>query len=257
MIEFRITVSLDPAAEALLVRLAESLAARHGGTVASPATPAAAPTLPDAGEAQELLAEIAADRERKAAERGARAAADRAAVHAAEIGERARKAKPIAQKVASAQPAPSPQPPLPKYSPERNAVLTRDYPAGVLISKIHDAVNSLPGPKVSREAMVVHACSRLGLRRPATSAKLAPAPVAAPASSVVAAPAAPPPKPPAPVLSGIDARPLNHNGKIEATYSEIRDWAARQHIKYDGGNMDLVNKARSIMRRPPFVQVEA
>jgi hypothetical protein len=278
MIEFRVTLSLDPTAEALLTRLHEALIQRP-----------IVPPVPPADDAAVLLSEIEAERDQKAAERANRAEADRACVHPAEIGPRAKRNRPGEY-------------PNSPWTAERQALAFKRYPDEGASADLLADINGLPGPPVTagklmqwasrnrvrlgpellrrlqlrnaeaaRAALAKRRASPAALRPVATSSLPAAAvparpPVIAPpptprAPAAVAPlpkPVAPPqPKPPAPApaLAGIDARPLNCNGKIEATFAEVRDWAARQRIKYDGGNMDLVNKSRAFLRRAPFVQV--
>ncbi len=44
------------------------------------------------------------------------------------------------------------------------------------------------------------------------------------------------------------------NGRVYASFSEIREWAAFMGIAYDGSNMDMVNRRRAAMGAPPVVQ---
>lgn len=169
------------------------------------------------------------------------------------------------------------------WTPEREDLLRRLYGESVSVKDILAQVNALPGAPISSpKAVLGHAADRLGLRRPpgwgnetlakARAAQQAarrsaqaapphsPAPrQAAPVSQVTkAAPTAPvPPIVPAPTQF---ARPLpaelapNANGFVVASFADIRDWAERFCIRYDGTNIDLVNKMRARLHRPPFSQ---
>jgi hypothetical protein len=62
----------------------------------------------------------------------------------------------------------------------------------------------------------------------------------------------PPPPPATPAqLRAEDMAP------VPATLDEIRTWARRFGIRYDGSNADAVNKERRRLGLPPLVQVEA
>lgn len=71
------------------------------------------------------------------------------------------------------------------WNPERDAVLRRDYPAGIAIDVIHAAVMALPGKPVARDRIAIQA-AKIGLKRPAkltppaaVESQPAPPPVAA------------------------------------------------------------------------------
>ena len=68
------------------------------------------------------------------------------------------------------------------WTPERQAIVRRDYPAGIAIDDILRAVNALPGKPIHRDRIAIQA-SKMHLRRPAN------APTAA-TSMLLAAPAA-------------------------------------------------------------------
>lgn len=78
-----------------------------------------------------------------------------------------------------------------------------------------------------------------------------PAPPESPAVAPVrpVAAAAPPRPPPLPAPA--------ENGKVYATYRELRAWAGFYGIAYDGSNMDRLNRVREAKGLPPMVQVEA
>ena len=52
--------------------------------------------------------------------------------------------------------------------------------------------------------------------------------------------------------------PPGADGKIAATFAQIRTWArVRLHVTFDGSNIDVVNKAAATMfHMPEIVQVE-
>jgi hypothetical protein len=70
-------------------------------------------------------------------------------------------------------------PEVPKvWTPERNAILRRDYPTGVLTDVIWKAVSCLPGKPVAKKRVAVQAAA-LGLKRGAAGAVAVPSPPAA------------------------------------------------------------------------------
>lgn len=71
----------------------------------------------------------------------------------------------VAEPVAT---APADPDELPKWSKERTAIVVRGYPAGDHIDVLHDAVNALPGPPVSKQD-IYNLTTKRKLLRPVVS----------------------------------------------------------------------------------------
>lgn len=135
------------------------------------------------------------------------------------------------------------------------------------LREMHAALRAMAGPALpGGPANLLHWARRLQLparpslrdRRPAVAAANGARGVEAARVRVEAAdvpevsddgPARPPAPPPLP-------EPDADTGKIYAAFGEVRAWAGFFGIRYDGGNMDQVNKLRAARGLPPLVQVE-
>jgi hypothetical protein len=177
----------------------------------------------------------------------------------------------------------------PWRTPERRAILAEAWPAGVPAAEIGARMRALPGGEVLDSRISVWA-AQLKLVRPdwykaaladERTARIrdtrwvkapgeAPEPVVdaaepavavaepVPAPAVVSRPAVtmhiwPPSaarKPPA-------LPPAGEDGLVRASFREIREWAAFYGIRYDGGNVDQVNRRRAGMGLPAVAQCEA
>jgi hypothetical protein len=165
----------------------------------------------------------------------------------------------------------------PWRTPERQAILREAWPAGVDAVEIAARMRALPGGKVLEARLSVWA-SQLGLYRPdwykqklanertariaetrwekrepaATAPVVAavPAPVARPVVASVVPPVAPAPAPP-----GLPAP--SEDGVIRASFREIQAWGGHYGIRYDGANVDQVNRRRAALNLPPVAQCEA
>jgi len=153
---------------------------------------------------------------------------------------------------------------LPQRTREREAILRRDWPAGVATKDLAAAINALSGAPMSNGSIAVWA-NALQLQRPVeylatlkpniqkmlAARGLPPVGAAAPPPPVAVAPAVPqterPTPPPLPAHSLED-------GKVYATFAEIRAWAGFYGFAYDGSNMDRLNKLRAAKGLPPLVQ---
>jgi hypothetical protein len=152
-------------------------------------------------------------------------------------------------------------------SPERDAVLRAHWPAGsgyaVIWPLLEAASPGQPMP-VLKDHIAARA-AYLGLRRPPSAlvVHLAAARAARAPRGVADAPAAPPPPPVAvapavPQTERPKPPPLPafslEDGKVYATFAEIRAWAGFYGFAYDGSNMDRLNKLRAAKGLPPLVQ---
>jgi len=74
-------------------------------------------------------------------------------------------------------------------------------------------------------------------------------------ASAAGRPPAPPDPPPARRVPPLPEP--SPDGYIRASFAEIKAWAGFFGIRYDGGNMDVVNRRRGQMRLPELIQDEA
>jgi hypothetical protein len=180
-----------------------------------------------------------------------------------------------------AAPAPPPAaPPAPPAvggsdwrTPARETRL-RELWTMVLMShrQIWDELKKVPGPAMPRShANLVHWAKRLELPdrpgRPADDARPIPEPPAAPSTASPPAPAVPVPNPPpAPAPGPQTTRPQSGSppklpapskGRHNASFRQIKEWAAYYGIAYNGANVDAVNRRRKLMGLLPVVQDEA
>lgn len=171
----------------------------------------------------------------------------------------------------------------PIWTPERCAILRRDYPAGVSTDTILERVNALPGKWVQRDRIAIKAHSlgfnRGGLLKPA-------APTAPPAPAVdlsrldtlgvvverkvhAVAPAAPTstPKPPvaapqpksrmealAAVSRAIQEKPPADPGEpVFAGFEAVRRWAGERGLTFEAwDDLPVVNSKRERLGLPRF-----
>lgn len=139
-----------------------------------------------------------------------------------------------------------------KWTPERRAMLVNN--AGKSPTLLAADISKLPGRPLT--AKDITNLRQVMQRQKPTKADVVPPP-----------PPAPPPRPqtvspppvaaPAPKSSPAPASPyvLDDKGRVRARYIEIKAWAERFKIKFDGSNMDQVNKMRASLRLPPFICV--
>jgi hypothetical protein len=169
-------------------------------------------------------------------------------------------------------------------TPERQVILQETWPAGVDVAEIVTRMQALPGGPVLAARVSVWA-AQLKLARPEEhKAKLArermarirdtrwvKAP-AAPAQdgAAVAAAAGPVSDPPArpvavvpeparvaaPAAAKPPPLPDAVDGLVRASFREIRAWAAYFGIRYDGANVDVVNRRRVGLGLTPVAQCE-
>lgn len=136
----------------------------------------------------------------------------------------------------------------PRWTLERDELLKKLYPTEPLISNVDKALNRLPGPIVTRQAISQRA-GGFGLRRPPFVPPVPPAP---PVESVPLAPPRPPPapatKPPGPGLPEARA-----DGFIYASFACIKAWADGARLPFDGRDVDRLNLARKFQGLPPVV----
>jgi len=175
----------------------------------------------------------------------------------------------------------------PWRTPERRAILEATWPVGVDVFEIAARMNALPGGEVQHRRLSVWAAS-LNLKRPVEyterlarermarirTARWGRAPAAAaqdgaamervaaaagPVSDPPARPVAVVPEP-ARVAATAPAKPPPLpdavDGLVRASFREIRAWAAHYGIRYDGGNVDVVNRRRAGLGLPPVAQCE-
>ena len=138
---------------------------------------------------------------------------------------------------AASPPKPKAEPPMIAFSPERVAVIARDWPTYRPSRDIVHDVNELPGLFLNLK-QVTDKAKHLGLRRRAISA--------------FAEPVARPPAPPAPAAAAMldddDMEPVN------ASMQEILTWARSEggFLKTEGAPLPEVNAQRVAMSLPPF-----
>ena len=122
------------------------------------------------------------------------------------------------------------------WTPARNALLARDYPAGVPTDVLFAALNALPGPPIpvtSKRALERRAAV-LGVRRPKDSRSLlARARFAASSNAVVETPPPLEPLPP-----------------VETDLATVTRWAARHAPK--ARRLEEVNAVRQAHGVPPW-----
>lgn len=176
-----------------------------------------------------------------------------------------------------------------RLTPERKALLEREYPGGVATKAILARFNGLPGRKLDEGEMRVLA-NELGLRRPVPfdwktapdemPADLPSMPVIAEAATPVEVQAvqepphdvlpSPPPPPPAAMSPKVETRPTpspppafgtdvrlpapSENGKIYAPLHLLMQWAKAQGFGgFDGSNVDALNRWCVATLRPSVV----
>jgi hypothetical protein len=136
------------------------------------------------------------------------------------------------------------------FTPERNAILRRDYPAGVSIEVILQRLHTLPGRTVPRDRVAVQAgklgFNRGGLIKPTQS-----------------------PEPPVPAVNRMDvlrqvaasinareAAPrvgIDPGAPISADFEQVRRWAAERGVQFgDWDDLPAVNSRRERLGLPSF-----
>ena len=151
--------------------------------------------------------------------------------------------------------------PLLKFSHERDACICKLWDGP--LSALWSAVDRLPGPRVTADEIVDRATKALGLPpRPARSARVPASPKHSVSSPRIAveAPAVSRESSASQTTAAVQRQPErapDETGCVPAIFSEIAAWAAPRGLKYDGSNMDKVNRLRSLFRLPPFVQIES
>lgn len=164
-----------------------------------------------------------------------------------------------AQASTPALPAAAPAPPAPPVparpyatpanpqdnwrTPERAVVFDREFLAGTDMTEIREIISAMPGPPVPKVNQPLWSWSvgrKLKRGAPPAASPFAPAP------SLAA------PRPPLYKVELPEPDPAT--GKVLATYGEIVAWAANHGLKYDGSNMDAVNRIRARLRQPLLLQ---
>ena len=154
-------------------------------------------------------------------------------------------------------PAPEPTGRLKRWTPERDAVIRRDYPRDIDNAMILAQVNALPGLPCNAKMIGIRAFA-LGVGR--SQARLAthgfPKPAAPKAMSAPVA-SAPPPQPPAPEPAAprparVHLPPASANGKIYAAPATISAWIAQFGVDFKG-DMLPVNRVAARMGMPEIV----
>lgn len=141
----------------------------------------------------------------------------------------------------------SPALPLEVWTPERVALLRRDWPAGVPVDALETALNALPGQRVKRDRIAIKA-AYLGVKRP----KAAPVPAVPVAQS---APLAAAPVPPAPAPTpAIGPFGMDEHGFERVPYATAYAWAGQRGLASVTHGMELaaVNRKRQELGLPPF-----
>lgn len=119
-------------------------------------------------------------------------------------------------------------------TPERAVVFDREFLAGTDMTEIREIISAMPGPPVPKVNQPLWSWSvgrKLKRGTPAAA-----------------------PLPPAPLYDVELPDPDPATGKVLATYGEIVAWAANHGLKYDGANMDAVNRIRERLHLPLLLQ---
>jgi hypothetical protein len=152
----------------------------------------------------------------------------------------------------------------PLWTVERDALIVKEWPAGTSLDAMVEMLNRLDGHLgVPRDRVAIRA-AKLGVKRPpwyrshsnqaaidaaasrpVAPEKATPTPPQSPLPTVAPSTAAAP----KPAPTGISA------DRVPAHFIAIRDFAARNGLKYDGGNMHDVDKLCDRLQRPRYVQV--
>ena len=149
----------------------------------------------------------------------------------------------LAPPPAEAHPEPPPTPAAyvsPKWTPERRECISEYW--RLPIAQLGDRVRALPGDPVTNSEICTYGLGALHLPLRSSFAQQ-PAPTPKPA---------PPPPKPAALLPKFRFA----DGKRHGTFAEIKAWAAKFGIAYDGSNMDAVNKISAMLKQPEIVQIE-
>ena len=190
---------------------------------------------------------------------------------------RAAAADPVASKSAPEEAVTQPAPPAkaPRaattriWSPERDALAKAAFMRGDNYEEIRIAANKLPGPTIETPKAVKSHIHKLGAARSpeyiaALNARRSealkgyrlPAAVVPQPHAQQPSPAQPPPVAPATGPAAVAAPPASTDyGVTEATFAEIRRWALRYAVDFNGTNIGAVNKLRKQCKLPNFVQV--
>lgn len=166
------------------------------------------------------------------------------------------------------------------FSPERNAIIRRDYPLGVSTDAIMARCHALPGREISRRKIAVHA-AYLGVRRPVATTKdvavCSDAQAAEPqpkidlsrlqslgvvierkSSSPHTAASPTPPKKQAPqpqsrmeaiaAVSHIQRVPIDPGEPIAADFEQVRQWADQRGMAFSSwDDLPAVNRKRDTL----------
>ena len=135
---------------------------------------------------------------------------------------------------------------------------------GRSLEAVRQIVNALPGEKIPSEQAMKSQLKRFKIHVAAhptiSTMRVAPAVAAPPAPELLNSRATAAPLPPLPSAPTLPVPPRlpdpASNGRVYATFAQIRAWSAHWHLAYDGGNMDAVNRLRAQFRLPEVVQVE-
>ena len=150
-----------------------------------------------------------------------------------------------------------------KWTPDRIAIIRRDWPTGRVAAAITNEVNALPGDPVNPTQVGIYAASRLNLRRPdgfrahqPLTEALPAEPAALPPQPAAVQQADPTPVPPAVIAAAAVAAaavaaepprlPNPINGKIYASWSEIAAFATRCRIRFDGDMVPINQFAKRL-----------
>jgi hypothetical protein len=156
------------------------------------------------------------------------------------------------------------------FTPERNAIIRRDYPLGVSTEEIRRRLHALPGREVRRDRIAIQA-HKLGVGRPTGAACDRPPaePLSQPLASVPAltfpSPVPTPSKPTAPqpksrmealamVSRSISPQPAFDPGDpVAADFNQVGHWAGQRGLQFSTwDDLPAVNRKREALSLPPF-----
>jgi hypothetical protein len=132
------------------------------------------------------------------------------------------------------------------FTPERNAIIRRDYPLGVSTEEIRRRLHALPGREVRRDRIAIQA-HKLGVGRPTGAACDRPPaePLSQPQSRMEAL---------AMVSRSISPQPAFDPGDpVAADFNQVGHWAGQRGLQFSTwDDLPAVNRKREALSLPPF-----
>ena len=149
-----------------------------------------------------------------------------------------------------------------RWTPERDAIVTRGYPAGRALDALRGEINAMPGPPVNNKLIGIRAAF-LGVKRSGVAAPpAAPAPTPPPPMPTPPMPPPPMPTPPPPIYRqapialapAANKPPADPGTPIFADQATIRGWAGQRGLAtaHDPLDLAVINRKRIEFGLPPF-----